>query len=83
MAVLQAFTKSMEAAGEVINGPECILFPGPRPLHIVAVGAGPVEDFEGDTAYVVEIRTNQPVEKRFTMAWPGINAYLAGMGQGA
>jgi hypothetical protein len=81
MAALQAFTKSREAAGEVINGPECARFPRPIQMQIVAIGAGPVEDFEGDSAHVVEVRTNKPVEKRFTIAWPGINAeFTAGQG---
>jgi hypothetical protein len=43
--------------------------------------AGPVDDFEGDPAWVVEVGTNRPVEKRFTIAWPGINAeFVAGQG---
>jgi hypothetical protein len=82
MAVLQAFTKSMAAAEEVLRGDQCKSIGRPITLSIVAVGAGPVEDFEGDDAFVVEVGTSRPVEHRFTLAWPGVNSDL-GTGQGA
>jgi hypothetical protein len=84
MAVLQALTKSREDAQAAILSDECLIFPTKVTLRVAARTEGPVTDFEGDAAWVVEVGTKKPVEQRFTIAWPGFNASLADlMGQGA
>lgn len=77
-ALLQALTKSLEAAEEIRNGAECRSFPRAVTLRIVGLSVGPVDDFEGDAMYVAEVQASRPVPHRFTIAWPGFNAELSG-----
>lgn len=78
VALLQALTKSFEAAEEIRNSDQCRSFPRAVTLRIVGLSVGPVDDFEGDEMYVAEVQASRPVPHRFTIAWPGFNAELTG-----